>query len=208
MAAVIVPVRLPNFDPRVVGDVAPLSKLPAAKLAPIIAAAIQLVTNNDNNDGPIAEAAAVLGTKPDQLKPLVYGVAVVFWECSKLRLESDTFRQAIEQLNLSVTVNEALIAAFEKEYATGTDKKASFGMALPEFQHLDFRLDVEVGRRSLSGVTQPSFQLRLDTTQGGQEESTHLRSNYANMKALLTGLEKAVDEEKGTHARRFQRYIR
>ena len=210
MAQILHPVRLPNFDERIIADVAPLSKLPAEKLQPIVQAALELVTNNDNSDAPIAAAATALGGKirPDKLQPLVYGLAVVIWECSKLRLESDTFRQAIAQLNLSAAVNDALSAAFDKEYGTVIDKTSSFGMALPEFQHLDFRLDVELGRRSCFGETVPSFQLRLDTTQGGQDESMHLTSNYANLKKLLASLEQAVEEEKGTHAKRFQRYIR
>ena len=208
MAAIIVPVRLPNFDSRIIEDLAPLSRVPEGKLEPIIAAAVKLVTNNDNSDAPVAEAAASLQSRTEQLQPLVYGLAVVFWECSKLRLQSEHFKQAIEQLNLNAVVNGALSAAFDREYTTVIDKTTSFGMALPEYQHLDYRLDVEVGRRTLVNATVPSFQLRLDTTQGGENESTHLRANYASMKKLLVGLEKAVDEEKGTHARRFQRYIR
>ena len=208
MAAIIVPVRLPNFDSRIIEDLAPLSRVPQGKLEPIIAAAVKLVTNNDNSDAPVTEAAAALQSRTEQLQPLVYGLAVVFWECSKLRLQSEHFKQAIEQLNLNAVVNGALSAAFDREYTTVIDKTTSFGMALPEYQHLDYRLDVEVGRRTLVNATVPSFQLRLDTTQGGENESTHLRANYASMKKLLVGLEKAVDEEKGTHARRFQRYIR
>ena len=208
MAAIIVPVRLPNFDSRIIEDLAPLSRVPQGKLEPIIAAAVKLVTNNDNSDAPVTEAAAALQSRTEQLQPLVYGLAVVFWECSKLRLQSEHFKQAIDQLNLNAVVNGALSAAFDREYTTVIDKTTSFGMALPEYQHLDYRLDVEVGRRTLVNATVPSFQLRLDTTQGGENESTHLRANYASMKKLLVGLEKAVDEEKGTHARRFQRYIR
>ncbi len=82
-------------------------------------------------------------------------------------------------------------------------------MSLPEYRHLDWRIDVELATRSIAHEATPRFMLRLDLTEDSDRaRSIHFRSDHANIKNLLAQLEAAVDEERTAHARRFQRYIR
>mmetsp|Transcript_6222 Transcript_6222/g.11796 ORF Transcript_6222/g.11796 Transcript_6222/m.11796 type:complete len:83 (-) Transcript_6222:88-336(-) len=81
-------------------------------------------------------------------------------------------------------------------------------MGLPQFRHLDWRLDMEVGTRTLHHQVNPQFIFRLDTqTAAGVDQSRHLQCDYANLRHLQTALEAAVSEMKNTHCQRIARYI-
>lgn len=82
-------------------------------------------------------------------------------------------------------------------------------MSLPQYHHLDWRIDVEIGRRSIAQDADPKFMLRLDTSDSStnQIKSVHLQSDLVSMKHILAQLEGALAEERSVHARRFQRYI-
>jgi len=79
------------------------------------------------------------------------------------------------------------------------------------YQHLEWRLDVEIARRTVAQDATPTFMLRLDTSQssavGSEPRSSHMSADYASLKHLQAQLEAAVREEQSVHARRFQRYI-
>jgi len=138
------------------------------------------------------------------------------------------FVQAISQLALSPESNAVLQQVYAVHYASIVQTTTAFSMSLPEYRHLDWRVDVEIGSRTVSQDAKPKFMLRLDLAEGcgdsgairggdsasvgvaagGITRSVHLASDYANLKHLLGQLESAVAEERSVHARRFQRYIR
>lgn len=101
-----------------------------------------------------------------------------------------------------------------KVYSEHKDKIISgfafFGMSLPEYKNLEWRLDVELSSRTVSQEAAPKYTLRLDLSEGSSTKyrSLAFHSDFANMKNLLCRLEDAAAEERGVHARRFQRYIR
>jgi hypothetical protein len=97
---------------------------------------------------------------------------------------------------------------YATSYATIVETTGAFSMSLPEYQHLDWRIDVELGRRTVAEDATPKFMLRLDIATANDAKSIHLQSDFANMKNILVQLEAAVAEERSVHARRFQRYIR
>jgi hypothetical protein len=126
------------------------------------------------------------------------------------------FVQAISQLELSPESCSVLQQVYATHYTSIVQTTAAFSMSLPEYRHLDWRVDVEIGRRTVAQDAKPQFMLRLDLAEGGGggksadgvTRSVHLTSDYANLKNLLAQLEAAVAEERSVHARRFQRYIR
>lgn len=136
-------------------------------------------------------------------------------------MPSDVFVQAISQLALNAESNAVLQQVYATHYNSIVQTTTAFSMSLPEYRHLDWRVDVEIGRRTLMQEAKPQFMLRLDLAEGGGDgggsgggsgggvtKSVHLTSDYANLKHLLAQLEAAVAEERSVHARRFQRYIR
>jgi hypothetical protein len=77
------------------------------------------------------------------------------------------------------------------------------------YKNMNWRVDVELGKRSLSSTIQPSYMLKLDTvTNNGQtNESLHFQSNYANLKNFEKELKLALTELSSVHAQRMTRYI-
>lgn len=208
MASIRLPVRLPTFDSRLVDDLVLLQKLTAEQLQPIAECAVRLIVTKAG-DADVADLAASLKSKVDKIRPIVHGLSSAFWECAKARVPTDVFVQAISQLSLSVESNAVLQQAYAAHYSDIVATTNAFSMSLPEYRHLDWRVDVEVGRRTVAQDAAPKFMLRLDVGSGGSgpAKSVHLQSDCANMKHLLAQLEAAVAEERSVHARRFQRYI-
>lgn len=94
--------------------------------------------------------------------------------------------------------------------------KGALDIAHQRFEHLSWRLDMELARRNVQGMTEPKFQLRLDvrTPQSSSSssssstiESIHLQSDYANLKRVQDELQLAVSEHSSTHCQRIARYI-
>lgn len=82
--------------------------------------------------------------------------------------------------------------------------KKEFGItSLPHFQSLEWRLDVEVERRSLRSLTKPVFTLKINTT----KEDLVLNADYHDLKHCCDVLERALKEVKSTHVRRIKTYI-
>ena len=79
-------------------------------------------------------------------------------------------------------------------------------MSLPEYANLDWRIDMELGRRTVQHDATPIFMLRLELRET-EVESQVLQADFANMKRLQKELETAVAEAKTAHSQRFQRYI-
>mmetsp|Transcript_1265 Transcript_1265/g.2704 ORF Transcript_1265/g.2704 Transcript_1265/m.2704 type:complete len:218 (+) Transcript_1265:32-685(+) len=212
------PIRLPVFDKRLIDDLAPLrhESLTPEMLRAISECAVRVIFSKAG-DKEIAELAASLKAKPDKIRPVVHALSSLFWECAKARVHSDSFDQAMTQLGFSRPECTTVLGEYYGAHAEGiAEATQAHGMALPQFRHLDWRIDVEVGRRTLSADARPNFLLRLDLSEGGGGKSqaggvlssVHLQSDVPTMRHLLAQLEAAVAEERSVHARRFQRYIR
>ena len=78
----------------------------------------------------------------------------------QLRVPEDVFVQAISQLSLIPEANGVLREVYAANYGGIVATTTAFGMNLPEYQHLDWRVDVEVGRRTLSAAADPKFMVR------------------------------------------------
>jgi hypothetical protein len=81
---------------------------------------------------------------------------------------------------------------------------------LPEYKHLDWRLDVEISKRTLHSRMEPHFMLQLDTLDAGSSGKTsrrYLEIDHANIKQLCAALEDAVEEHNSVHVERMKRYI-
>ena len=97
---------------------------------------------------------------------------------------------------------------YEERFDTVLERTAFTGIGLQEFSDLDWRIDLEVSRRSLDQEALPSFMLRLDLARSDRSSrSVFLQADPATMRRLQAQLEAALAEEKSVHSRRFQRYI-
>ena len=95
---------------------------------------------------------------------------------------------------------------------------------LPQLRGLDWRLDIDVARRHLHDLLQPSFFLRLSAYGLGPEEhdtqtnaqpnlaalglhTISFTSDFATLKRAAMSIDEAATELKTPHAKRVTRYI-
>ena len=102
------------------------------------------------------------------------------------------------------------LQTYSEHYDSIVQKTSAFSMSLPQFQDLQWRIDVSLARRSAAQDASPKFMLNLGLTDSSSKDGTcslRFQSDHASMKHILDQLEAAVLEERSVHARRFQKYV-
>ena len=75
---------------------------------------------------------------------------------------------------------------------------------------MSWRIDIELGRRSVTSTAQPSYMIRMDlssSTSDNDVEAIHMQASYANLKNLQRELQQALGELQSVHVQRLTRYI-
>ena len=75
---------------------------------------------------------------------------------------------------------------------------------------MSWRIDVEIGRRTVTSTTQPTYMVRLDLSSSSSDrelESINMQASYTSLKVLQRELQQALGELQGVHAQRLTRYI-
>lgn len=199
--------------------------------APSSSSSSSATVQNDINE--IATASQV---DPELISTITESLATLFWEFSKCPPRViNTGNNILLQTGLSVDVVDAFMATFQANKATIAQLKQSFSANKASYQGLAWRLDVELGRRNMHVLAEPTYMVRLDlkqpsnsqpqpSTATSQEDndghttphtaaasstvqSYHLQADYANMKKLQDELQRAVDSLNSAHCQRLSRYI-
>lgn len=154
-------------------------------------------------------------------------------ECSKFIIKDIA---TLPEILLQLGMNESIVKTFVQCFKDGRLRlKALKGpLSLDTMSYKDFqwRLDIELSKRSIQSVTEPTYQIRLDlinntistaggiiaTDDDGDEDKAaklkeggsntyHLQADYANLKLMQTELQRVIDEYSGVHSQRISRYI-
>ena len=72
------------------------------------------------------------------------------------------------------------------------------------YADLDWRLEIQVARRAIHQIAVPSFEVRVDTSDGG---NIAFSADSAKLTMMQESLEAAIKENAGTHSQRFQKYF-
>ena len=83
--------------------------------------------------------------------------------------------------------------------------ETSFGTEfIPHYKSLEWRLDVEVERRSVRKIMNPKFIMKLETSQ----DELLMSADYQDLKHCCSVLENALKEIKSNNVRRIKQYIK
>eukprot|EP01118_Nematostelium_gracile_P004533 TRINITY_DN15307_c0_g1_i1.p1 TRINITY_DN15307_c0_g1~~TRINITY_DN15307_c0_g1_i1.p1 ORF type:complete len:128 (-),score=36.28 TRINITY_DN15307_c0_g1_i1:20-403(-) len=111
-----------------------------------------------------------------------------------------------------VAFSEDLIADLKELYEANKSNirlvQKEITYDLPQFQNVDWRLDVQVASRNLRNQLTPVFVLRFDTVEDGVEKHQFLQTDYSNLKHICDELESALKESKSPFCRRIMRNIK
>jgi hypothetical protein len=78
-------------------------------------------------------------------------------------------------------------------------------LELPHYTNMHWRLDVQVGSKSLRNTVEPAYLLRIDTESAEGPQSHHLEADFANLQHLTQELDMALKAAKQPQYRRVSR---
>ena len=162
------------------------------------------------NQKMLKGAGQKLKVKPEDVEVAVGSIARILMDGTKKALTENDLLFSIGDLGLSSECCQVLSKFYgEKKDEIISVLEKSKSSAIPEFVSLNWRLEVEVARRTRHNEAKPSFLIELGTKRDHitGTEKTLLEADYANMKHVQNELENALQELKSTHALRVARYL-
>ena len=106
---------------------------------------------------------AELGDQIDPAAPLTKIMTIFVWECSK---NAPRDIALMSEILIRLGLPEGFIGSFCTFYKINKRRfmmlKDSLSLSAPRYRDLSWRLDMEIGRRSIANITEPSYMLRLD----------------------------------------------
>eukprot|EP00128_Syssomonas_multiformis_P011791 Colp12_sorted_trinity150504_noHs@2778 len=143
----------------------------------------------------------------------VEGLIYLLTESAKLQISEVDFLDSVLILGFNEELNRLLYDTYVNNRKEIRNILSAMSMALPSYQDLDWRIDVQLASRSLRNQTVPNIILKLDTKDSGgvigsKVESTILQTDPAGLAHITSVLEGALGELKSGYTRRIQRNIR
>ena len=206
-----------TFAPEVVEQVAALSALTVDLYPSVFNLAVQ--TLEGGLDAAKIGSIAQLGKfDASILSKVVQAASILLWECTKGSPPKDDLSgilRSLRQAGWAAPLAEAFCQSFKENRIRLSNLKGALAISKRRYKDFVWRLDVELGRRNMSVITQPKYMVRLDVYNAregasgeGDEESLHLQADFANLKHMQMELQRAMDDLASKHGQRITRYIK
>jgi len=198
------------LDDKHKGDLKFLNKLSPDIIAEFGKISVEFLRNGANKK-LFSSAAQKLGVELEVIQRVVEGLSHLFSEASRYMLSEADFTDSLLVLGFPPELNELLKELY---FENRKEVRSILYELFPHLEHysnLSWRLDVQLASRTQRGpVTEPVFQLKLDTIPGGSDEikSIFLESDPASLKHVLGELETALAEIRTNNSRRILRNIK
>ncbi|TYZ63673.1 hypothetical protein PybrP1_012212 [[Pythium] brassicae (nom. inval.)] len=161
-----------------------------------------------------AALAAASGWSQAEMEETVLALAKILMDAAKAELGEHHFRAAVTAMDVPSEHADALTKLYlEHADAIKASVSRETGTNIPQYQSLEWRIDLEVGSRFVRHSPKPIVTLSVDTlTQPSSADLplrrfTCMRVDYDNLRNLERQLENALREVDATHASRIQRYL-
>lgn len=187
-------------------DVRLLTRLPPAGFKEFCKISIENILQGAANRN-YAKAAESLKVDVDAVQRAVDGLSEVFIEASKRSVGDEDLQVSLTQLQLSPEAQKILLEFYHASSSDIRTLLSGMAMKLPSYVGLDWRLDVQLASRCLRQQANPSFLLRLETTNPDPISHT-LECDFANLHHVSEQLQAALAQVKTTHSKRILRYLR
>jgi hypothetical protein len=155
-----------SFDERTAKDLAFVGTLPVDQLKSFCTIALDFIKSGANPK-LFERAAQQTRQSPEVIENSVIGLVQIFIDSTKSKIGEGKFMLAASQLPVSDEAKAELCKCYLANRKAISKGMEGLSMSLPEYKHLDWRLDVEMGSRTLHRQVQPTFVLRLDTEDPG-----------------------------------------
>ncbi|CAL8256045.1 unnamed protein product [Merluccius merluccius] len=154
-------------------------------------------------------AARKLGFPITTVQHGVEGLMFLLTESSKLMISDVDFKDSVMVLGFSTELNEILLQLYVENHNTIRSTLTQLAPSLPSYHNLEWRLDVQLGSRSMRQQVVPMVTMLLHLTTGDADNRRCLlRTNPSTLLHLISALEAALASMKNNHARRILRNIK
>lgn len=152
-------------------------------------------------------AAQKLSLEPDIVQHAIEGLMNLFTESSKLMLKEIDFHDSVMALGFSEELTKEILSHYVDNRTVIRKVLTEMVMNLPQYDNLEWRLEVQLASRTLRHQAEPIVLLKIHSTVGGKPHTTVLRTDPVNLLHLTQTLEEALQEMKMSHCRRIVRNI-
>eukprot|EP01103_Thecamoeba_quadrilineata_P001327 TRINITY_DN1117_c0_g1_i1.p1 TRINITY_DN1117_c0_g1~~TRINITY_DN1117_c0_g1_i1.p1 ORF type:complete len:198 (+),score=36.93 TRINITY_DN1117_c0_g1_i1:33-626(+) len=194
-----------SLDDRQKTDLGFLSEVSPELISEFAKFAIESLKKGGNKK-VFAGAARQLKVDVETIASAVEGLSFLFSECSKCFLSEADFLETITVLPFSPELSGQLKDLYIESRKEIRNILSDLTINMPQYQNLEWRLDVQIASRSLRNQTEPLFLLKLDLN--NPDKTQYLQTDFVNLKNLCNELESALQETKSTHCRRIMRNIK
>ena len=150
---------------------------------------------------------AALKLQADEIlvENVVVGLMQLFAEATKYKLNDEDLFDSLIAMGFS----ENIAIIIKESFSSSSARRAltSCAATLPEYDNLEWRLDVQLGTRSLHQQIDPIIRMKLHTSEGNQSTTYDLQTDPVNLLHMSRVVEEALDEMKSNHVRRILRNI-
>lgn len=204
-----------TLDPTVVSVLKLLGKVAPDFYGDILEHGIRSLENGVEKED-LAALAEKVGGDTGSVTKVVQASSILYWELTKgAPKELAVISEAFQGMGLGDGVTEAFLRHYSENRLRLNNLKGALSVSVRRYKDLEWRLDMELGRRDMTVMAEPKYLLRLDVfnqtdnaSGKSTEESFHLQADHANLKYLHSELERALGELSNTHGQRMSRYIR
>jgi len=206
-----------TFAPEVVEQVSALSTLTAEMYPSVFNLAVQTLEGG-LGAAKVSSIAELGKFDASLLSKVVQAASILLWECTKGSPPKDDLSgvlRFLRQAGWPAPLAEAFCQSFKENRIRLNNLKGALAISKRRYKDFVWRLDVELGRRNMSAITEPKYMVRLDVYNArtgasgeGEEESLHLQADYANLKHMQMELQRAMDDLASKHGQRITRYIK
>jgi len=187
--------------------------------------AVNIILKGDVAARGYAKAASALQVTVDAVDQGVKMLCDIFIRSAQSNLSAVQMTEFLKDLGFHNETKECLVDYFTQRFGEIRGLVAVPRLNVPSYRKLEWRLDVQLGSRSLFNQADPSFLLKLSLNRehvggapafvGKQSQSKalnkeitekdviYLEANYATLKTICSQLEQALAERRSSRSRRI-----
>ena len=150
-------------------------------------------------------ASQKLQAEESVVENVVIGLMQLFAEATKYKLSNEDLFDSLLAMGFSEVIANTIKEAFSGSATRRT--LTSCASTLPEYDNLEWRVDVQLGTRSLHQQITPLIRMKLHTSDGDQIKTNDVQTDPVNLLHMSRVVEEALEEMKSNHVRRILRNI-
>ncbi|CAI9572374.1 unnamed protein product [Staurois parvus] len=153
-------------------------------------------------------AARKLEVSSSTIQQAVEGLTYLLTESSKLMVSEIDFQDSVLVLGFPEELNKVLLQLYLDNRKEIRQILSELEPDLPHYHNLEWRLDVQLGSRSLRHQVKPTMTMKLHLKQNDNVNTSVLQTDPATLIHIIQELEQALAEMKTNHCRRIVRNIK